>query len=53
MLRTVIWYVSHATAGYLFGRLLNSSIAHYQHWKAKKRFVEALTVVMQEDQFEN
>ena len=49
MLRTVIWYASHATLGYLFGRLLNSSIAHYQLWKAKKRFEEALVAVMLED----
>ena len=49
MLRTVIWYVSHATLGYLFGCLLNSAYYSYDKKRARKQFEEALAAAMLED----
>ena len=53
MLYNVFKFVASVILGYLSAYLLDLTIAHFQRWTAKKRFEEALTVVMNEDNSES
>lgn len=53
MLRNIVKFVVSVILGYYSAYLLDLSIAHFQRWKAKQRFVEALTVLMNEPDSES
>ena len=53
MLRNIAKFVVSVILGYYSAYLLDLALAHLERWKAKKRFVEALTVLMNEPDSES